>query len=383
MSDSAAAGRGERMKFRLFALSLAALAAMTLATTGPGPIAAQAAAPAACGPNDGLGVSRVLEIDTASGPLFGDHTKFQKQTSFLNPKEVVLTFDDGPMPAITRSILDTLDRHCTRATFFHVGKMAAAFPGDVKAVVARGHTVGTHTWSHPLNIKRLKPEAAVEEIEKGFAAVAAAAGQPIAPFFRFPGLSDNASLLTHLQSRGVGTFTVDVISNDSYIHDADKLVRLTMERVEARQGGILLFHDIKAATARALPTILTQLQARGYKVVHLRSKRPFVPDGKYGPQFANMDTKPAQPTMVPFFGVRPQQAAIDMLTPVPKTFVAPTPRVATTLDGLLADGQKPQRQRVKMAKVNKSGTYVPSVSGWVTSVKPVPVPKKDRRADAH
>jgi peptidoglycan-N-acetylglucosamine deacetylase len=375
------------MHFRTLGLSLAVAAGLVAMLTSYAPETVQAAGQPSCGPSDGLGVSRVLEIDTSGGPLFGDLTKFQKESSFLQPKEVVLTFDDGPMPAITRSILDTLDRHCTRATFFHVGKMAAAFPGDVKAVVQRGHTVGTHTWSHPLNIKRLKPEAALEEIEKGFSAVAAAAGQPIAPFFRFPGLSDNAALLTHLQKRGVGTFTVDVVSNDSYIHDAEKLVRTTMERVEARQGGIMLFHDIKAATARAMPAILTQLKARGYKVVHLKTKHPFVPDAKYTQQFANLDGKTsALATMVPFFGVRPQQSAMDTLAPAPKTFVTPsaTRTAATTVDGLLADGTKPVRQRVKVAKVNKSGGFVPSSGGWTTSVRsPANLnPAKARRADA-
>ena len=372
------------MRLKVLGFSIAAMAALAAAATGYPPAPAVAAGPAACFAPDGLGVSRVIEIDTSGGPLFGDHTKFQKETSFLQPKEVVLTFDDGPMPAITRSILDTLDSHCSRATFFHVGKMAAAFPGDVRAVLARGHTVGTHTWSHPLNIKRLKPEAALEEIEKGFAAVAAAAGQPIAPFFRFPGLSDNASLLTHLQSRGVGTFTVDVVSNDSYIHDADKLVRLTMERVEARQGGILLFHDIKAATARALPTILAQLKARGYKVVHLRSKHPFAPDAKYAQHVASIDSKSVtRPTMMPFFGVRPEQATVDTLAPAPKTFVTPAPRAgSTTVDSLLADGSKPPRQRVKLAKVSKSAVSVPSASGWTTTVRPPAVIRKERRADA-
>jgi peptidoglycan-N-acetylglucosamine deacetylase len=364
---------------------------MIMATAQIGTAQAERATQASCAANDGLGVSRVLEIDTSGGPLFGDTTKFQKEASFLQPKEVVLTFDDGPLPAITRSILDTLDRHCSKATFFHVGKMAAAFPGDVQDVMARGHTVGTHTWTHPLNIKRLKPEAALEEIEKGFAAVAAAAGQPIAPFFRFPGLSDNASLLTHLQSRHVGTFTVDVVSNDSYIHDSDKLVRLTMERVEARQGGILLFHDIKAATARALPTILAQLKARGYKVVHLRSKHPFVPDPRYGAQFANLEAKAvegktgARPTMVPFFGTRMQQASVDTLAPSPKTFVAPAARLTNrpgTIDSLLADGKPVVRQRVKVAKVNKFGSSVPMIGTWTTTVRPLAPPKKDRRADA-
>ena len=80
----------------------------------------------ACTPDQGLGVARVVDIDTTNGPLFGDISRYPRERSFLAPKEVVLTFDDGPMPWITRSILDTLDRHCTRATFFSVGRMAVA-----------------------------------------------------------------------------------------------------------------------------------------------------------------------------------------------------------------------------------------------------------------
>jgi peptidoglycan-N-acetylglucosamine deacetylase len=371
---------GWRIDIRVPALAAAIAVVCCVAGTAE----AQRATQAACAAGDGLGVSRVIEIDTTGGPLFGDTTKFQKEASFLQPKEVVLTFDDGPLPAITRPILDILDSHCTKATFFQVGQMAAAYPGDVQNILARGHTVGTHTWSHPLNIRRLKPEAALTEIEKGFAAVAAAAGQPIAPFFRFPGLSDNASLLTHLQSRGVGTFTVDVVSNDSYIHDAEKLVRVTMERVEARQGGILLFHDIKAATARALPTILAQLKALGYKVVHMRSKHPFVPAPQYGAQFANLEAKaPPRPALVPFFSTRTQPASVDTLAPEPKTFVAPPPRASrpASIDSLLAEHGAAPRQRVKVAKVNRFGSALPMIGSWTTTVKPPVTLKKDRRAD--
>jgi peptidoglycan-N-acetylglucosamine deacetylase len=355
------------------------------------PGASLAADDHSCAPGQGLGVGRVIEIDTSTGPLYGDNTKYQKQSSFLQPKEVVLTFDDGPMPAITRSILDTLDKHCTKATFFHVGNMATAYPGDVRSVAAKGHTIGTHTWSHPLNIRRLKPEAALEEVERGFAAVAAAAGQPIAPFFRFPGLSDNEALLKHLQTRGVGTFTVDVISNDSYIHDADKLVRVTLERVEARQGGIMLFHDIKSSTARALPVILTELKRRGYTVVHMRSKHPFVPDPKYGPQFANVEAKvAARPALVPFYAVAAAQTEVDQLAPIAKTFATPAPRHAvvaglaagvagaTALDGLGA--AKAPRRKVKLAKTAKA--LAPVGTGWTTTIKPAQnqAPRKDRRA---
>ena len=167
----------------------------------------------------GGGTSRTIEVDTRGGPIYGVLTKLKTAPNLLAPKEVVLTFDDGPMPWITKSILDTLDRYCAKATFFSVGRMAAAYPATVKDVLARGHTLGTHTWSHPLNLKRLKREKAIDEIERGFAAVTAAAGQPIAPFFRFPGLNDSVELAAHLKERNIAAFTVDVVSNDSYISE--------------------------------------------------------------------------------------------------------------------------------------------------------------------
>ncbi len=228
-------------------------------------------------PKDALGVSRIIEIDAKTGPLYGAFSKYEKEERFLGPKEVVLTFDDGPMPKHTKPILDALDKFCTKATFFYVGQMAQAYPDMVKEVMGRGHTMGTHTWSHPLNLRALSLEKAEDQIERGFAAVALAAGQPIAPFFRFPGLSDSGPLLAHLQERGIAAFTVDVVSNDSYIGSPSRLAARTIDQVERQNGGIVLFHDIKASTAHALPTILTELKKRGYKIVHMRSKSVFEP----------------------------------------------------------------------------------------------------------
>jgi peptidoglycan-N-acetylglucosamine deacetylase len=245
-------------------------------------VAAAALAAETCrDPDQALGVARIVEIDAANGPVFGSITSQLREKRFLEPKEVVLTFDDGPMPGVTRQILDTLDRFCTKATFFSVGRMALAYPALVRDVLDRGHTLGTHTWSHPLNLPRLGLDRARDQIDAGFAAVTLAAGRPVAPFFRFPGLSDSGALLTHLRQRGVAAFTVDVVSNDSYISDPTRLIARTLERTEAEQGGILLFHDIKVATARALPTLLSALKTRGYRVVHLRSKTPYVADERY------------------------------------------------------------------------------------------------------
>lgn len=257
---------------RRFPIALA-LTALGFASQSPAAIAEETCA----NPKDALGVSRIVEIDTKSGPLYGAFTKYEKEARFLGPKEVVLTFDDGPMPKHTKPILAALDKFCTKATFFYVGQMAQAYPDMVKEVMGRGHTMGTHTWSHPMNLKALSLERATDQIERGFAAVALAAGQPISPFFRFPGLSDSGPLLAHLQERGIAAFTVDVVSNDSYIGSPSRLVARTIAQVEHQNGGIILFHDIKASTAAALPTILAELKKRGFKVVHMRSKQNFEP----------------------------------------------------------------------------------------------------------
>lgn len=335
------------------------LGAMALAGVSAAPALAD------CAPGNGLGVSRIVDIDAATGPLYGSITKYQRQTELLQPKEVVLTFDDGPLPWITKSILDTLDRYCTKATFFSVGRMAIAYPEMVRTVLARGHTLGTHTWSHPLNLRSQRIENSVAEIEKGFAAVAAAAGQPIAPFFRFPGLSDSAGMLSHLQSRNVATFTVDVVSNDSFINSVERLTSETIAKVEARKGGIMLFHDIKAVTARALPGILAELRSRGYRVVHMTSSKGFVPDEKlaagFGQQLAKADAKSGGKKLMPFYGtVGPEQVAKQTGAPV----VPVKPVMVSYLDAATA-----RQQALRRAARPQLATTEPIHSAWVTTVR--------------
>jgi peptidoglycan/xylan/chitin deacetylase (PgdA/CDA1 family) len=148
----------------------------------------------ACGP-DKLGVARTATIDSAGGPHFGSRYHDRKTKPLLADGEVVLTFDDGPSRAYTRSILETLAAHCTKATFFMVGRMALADPDTVKEVAAKGHTVATHTWSH-VRLAGLADDKAETEIELGLSAVQQALGRPIAPFFRFPYLRHSASPCT-------------------------------------------------------------------------------------------------------------------------------------------------------------------------------------------
>jgi peptidoglycan/xylan/chitin deacetylase (PgdA/CDA1 family) len=108
--------------------------------------AAFAQAKSACPNPNALGVVRTVEIDTTGGPSFG--FEHYKDYDFLRLKEVVLTFDDGPQERYTHAVLEALAAHCTKATFFSIGKMAAGMPHIIRDVAKAGHTIGTHTWSH-------------------------------------------------------------------------------------------------------------------------------------------------------------------------------------------------------------------------------------------
>ena len=314
-----------------------------------------------------LGVSRIVEIDTSTGALFGSISTQSREPRFLEPKEVVLTFDDGPMPPVTRAILDTLDRFCTKATFFSVGKMAIAYPTTIKNILERGHTLGSHTWSHPLSLKRLALDKSTEEIEKGHAAVSMAAGQPIAPFFRFPGLSDSGPMLKHLQARGIAAFTVDSVSNDSYISDPERLLQHALKEVELNKGGIVLFHDIKPATARMLPKFLAELHARGYSVVHMRSKGHVAPIASYVDKLApllakNEKSASAGPGLVPFYGlVKPGELAEARDEPLPVTGIAPASRSRSDAKPAAAKPDAPKPVAANAISVRRPST---AVRGW-------------------
>jgi peptidoglycan/xylan/chitin deacetylase (PgdA/CDA1 family) len=213
-----------------------------------------------------------VEIDTTGGPGFGfDH---YKAYDFLRLKEVVLTFDDGPQKYTTHAVLQALAQQCTKATFFTVGKMAAGMPEILRDVAKAGHTIGTHTWSHK-GLYRFKDEAEWKaEIEKGFSAARRAVGETgsIASFFRFPELKDSKESLAYLASRNIGVFSTDIDSWDFMWRNPDVLVQKVMAKLDRATKGILLMHDIQPHTAKALPRLLAEMKARGYKIVHLKSK---------------------------------------------------------------------------------------------------------------
>jgi peptidoglycan-N-acetylglucosamine deacetylase len=230
-----------------------------------------AAQPKVCAGNpDALGLSRTVEIDTTGGPAFGFEQ--YKAHDFLAQKEVVLTFDDGPQKIHTELVLAALAQHCTKATFFSIGKMALGYPEIIRDVIKQGHTVGSHTWSHADLRTKKTGAAAIDEIERGISSVKRAVGGPVAPFFRFPFLRDSADTLSHLRGRNIAVFSADVDSFDFKFRNPDQTVKSVMDKLDKKGKGIILMHDIQPTTAKAVPLLLAALKAKGYKVVHLKAK---------------------------------------------------------------------------------------------------------------
>ena len=263
------------------AQATAAAPAAPAPSAAPSPPAAKAIP--ACGNPDAIGLSRVVEIDTTGGPAFG--TEHFKQYDFLRDKEVVLTFDDGPWPENTPMVLKALKDNCIKATFFEIGEHATWHPELTREVVAAGMTVGTHTWSHKdlaRNPYAKDIEQAKQEIEMGVSAVRmAAAGGPIAPFFRFPDLQQPPELMAYLGTRNIATFSTDIDTFDFKLHKPEDVIKSAMTKLAKNGKGILLMHDFQHNTAEALPELLHQLKDGGYKIVHMMPKEPVTTLAKY------------------------------------------------------------------------------------------------------
>lgn len=260
------------------ALSMSAAAgsawAQNTASTSPAKPAA-----ATCANPDALGVARTVEIDTTGGPGFGfEHFKAY---DFLREKEVVLTFDDGPWKGNTEKVLKALADQCTKALFFVIGKHAGYYPEIIKEVVAAGHTVGTHTWSHK-DLSKMSFDEAKAEIEKGIAAASISLGnKPVDPFFRFPALKHPPELVKYMGERNLGIFSTDMDSFDFKMRKPEQVIASVMKRLEKHGKGIVLMHDFQHATADAAPELLKALKAGGYKVVQVKGKTPVEPQKEY------------------------------------------------------------------------------------------------------
>jgi peptidoglycan/xylan/chitin deacetylase (PgdA/CDA1 family) len=232
-----------------------------------------AAAAAEC-PAGALGVSRTIVVDPSEHSLLGSQQ--YNESLPLRDREIVLTFDDGPLPPYTNRILETLASECVKATFFLVGRMVRGYPSIVQRIYNEGHTIANHSQNHPFTFHRMTVDQASHEIEEGFASLRSALGNPkaVSPFFRIPGLLRQSSVEQYLTAHGYMTWSVDFSADDWTRISAQEVAKRAISRIEARGRGILLLHDIQPATALAFPEILREIKARGYKIVHVVPATP-------------------------------------------------------------------------------------------------------------
>ena len=247
-----------------------AAASAPAATPAPAPSSFNVTPPKCTNPN-ALGVARTVEVDTQGGPGFGG--EHFKQHDFLRNKEVVLTFDDGPWPSTT-AVVKALGDECVKATFFMIGKHATYYPEILKQVAAAGHSIGSHTWSHK-DLSAIKSQdEAKAEIEKAVSAVKWALGDQgqEAPFFRFPALRHPPEMVTYLGTRNIAIFSTDMDSFDFKMRKPEQVVKSIMTKLQKHGKGIVLMHDFQKATSEAVPQLLAELKAGGYKIVHMKAR---------------------------------------------------------------------------------------------------------------
>jgi len=218
---------------------------------------------------DAIGTSRTITVDPKTLPQIG--TMQYAETLPLQDHEVVITFDDGPLPPYTTRILDILAENCVKVDYFLVGSMAREFPDVVRRIYNSGHVIGTHSLHHPFTFNRMDDAQLEAEVEGGIAAVENAVGdaRAVAPFFRIPGLLRSKETDAYLGSKSLSVFSADEVADDWRRGiTPKKIVALAMKRLNKKNHrGVLLLHDIHPATVMALPMLLKELKENGYKIV--------------------------------------------------------------------------------------------------------------------
>ncbi len=235
-----------------------------MAPAQPSPVAQ------ACPGNpDALGTSRTITVDPAVLPRVG--TIQYHDTVPLKDHEVVLTFDDGPIPPYTTRILEILAEQCVKVTYFLVGEMARERPYLVRRIYNEGHSIGTHSQNHPRAFQSLSTQRVAFQVDGGIESVDNALGDPkaLSPFFRIPGLGRTNAIEQFLESKGLMTWSVDIDTFDWRRGSSPSaIVQRAMRQLSAKGKGIILMHDIHPATVLALPMLLKELKTNGYRIVH-------------------------------------------------------------------------------------------------------------------
>lgn len=219
-------------------------------------------------------------------------------TGDVAPKEIILTFDDGPSAEYTDSILATLKAVNAKAIFFNQGKNVQAHPEVARRVGAAGHGIGSHTMAHfclaPNSLCQgkngflLSFEQALQEIRNAHILLFKNLGW-VDPFFRFPYGESSPELRAFLKEHSVAEFNWNMDSEDWRAVSHQQLLEKALSEIHRAGRGIILFHDIQRRTAEVLPQFLTEVYNQGYRVVLLQ---PADPQARYNSRLVPTDPKP-------------------------------------------------------------------------------------------
>jgi peptidoglycan/xylan/chitin deacetylase (PgdA/CDA1 family) len=256
--------------------SVRAVAFVAWVVASGGTVSAVAAAAPCPGNPEAIGVSRILTVSPNDYSRLG---LMQYHHSLpLNDREVVLTFDDGPIPPYSDRVLQILAHDCVKATFFLVGRQVAANPDAARRVLAAGHTIGNHSQNHVLHFDAISEARAEQEVQNGYRTISAAVGDGnVAPFFRVPGLGRTAQVEKFARSRSLIVWSADTVADDWTPISSGQVLRRALSRLEARGKGILLLHDIQPRTVLMLPSLLAELKRRHFRIVHVVPDRAGAP----------------------------------------------------------------------------------------------------------
>ncbi len=180
-------------------------------------------------------------------------------------KTIALTFDDGPGP-YTAQLLDILDQHGAKATFFLIGSKVSSQANVVRSIHARGHQLGNHSWSHP-ELPKLPVDQIADEIDRTNEAIRQATG--VKPsILRPPYGAVNGVVLEQIRLRGMSSILWSVDTRDW----ADRNSNIVCSRAVAgaHPGAVILMHDIHQTSVGAVPCILSALKQQGYSFVTIQ-----------------------------------------------------------------------------------------------------------------
>lgn len=180
---------------------------------------------------------------------------------------VSVTLDATWGASRTQDILDVLDKHGVKATFFLAGYWVNEYPDHVRMIAARGHEIGNHSYSHP-HMNSLTADSIAAELNRCSDMIEGLTGKR-PTVFRPPFGEYNNRVIDTADACGLTTIQWDVDSLDWMNLSKSEIVNRVMSRV--KEGSIILFHNNGMHTVEALDTVLSELKSRGFRAVPVSS----------------------------------------------------------------------------------------------------------------